>query len=46
MKRIVTFILLLIIPVVVSAGSYNVVDMTVDIDDNKYLVLTPDNIDE
>ncbi|MCR5483139.1 MAG: hypothetical protein K6E99_01845 [Bacilli bacterium] len=46
MKRIVTFILLLIMPVVVSAGSYNVVDMIVDIDDNKYLVLTPDNIDD
>ena len=37
---------ILSIPVVVSAGSYNVVDMTVDIDDNKYLVLTPDNIDD
>ena len=45
MKKVITFLLFLIMPVVVSAQTFNVVDMTVTVDD-KYLVLTPDNLDD
>ena len=45
MKKVIIFMFMLIMPLTVSAATYNVQDMTVTIDD-KYLVLTPENIND